>query len=99
MDDLRLQDPDAVLDHPIDWSDWLATGETITAFTPTITPSSGVTLSDDDIDAAADGTAAAQTTVTVAGLTHGTIYRLAHAVTTSAGREDVRSLTIRGAKL
>jgi hypothetical protein len=38
MDDLRLQDPSATIDHPIDWSDWLQTGETITGADFAIVP-------------------------------------------------------------
>ena len=89
MNDLRLQDPTAILDHPVDWSDWLQTGETITTATFSITPSSGVTLS---------GSSHTDTTstVTVAGLAQGAIYRLSHHIATSVGREDTRSLTIRG---
>lgn len=92
MNDLRLQDPGAVLDHPVDWSDWLATGETITAATFAIVPDAedpAPTL----LSLGAHTTTT--TTVTVEGLTFGQIYRLEHSIETSAGREDTRSLTIR----
>ncbi len=89
MNDLRLQDPDAILDHPINWSDWLQPGETISAVTCSIFPATGVSLS-------ATGFTTTTTTVTVAGLTLGQVYRLTHHITTSAGREESRSLTIRG---
>lgn len=86
MNDLLLQAPDAAIDRPMDWSDYLMEGETIDAFTPSITPDAELT--EDDIDEAV-------TTVRVGGLTFGKVYTLSHAITTNAGREDVRSLTIR----
>jgi hypothetical protein len=92
MDDLRLQDPTATTDHPIDWSDWLQAGETITGADFAIVPdleAPDTMLSNEDHD---DTT----TTVTVEGVTFGAMHRLLHTITTSAGRTDTRSLTIRG---
>lgn len=90
MDDLRLQDPTAELDHPVDWADWLQEGETITGADFTLVPDASPTslITDDDFDDTS-------TTATVAGLTFGQVYRLEHTIETSAGRTDTRSLTIR----
>lgn len=91
MNDLLLQAPEAVIDRPIAWADYLLEGETILTFTPTITPDDGVDLTDDGLDEDDDQV----TTVKVGGLTFGQVYTLKHAILTSAGREDTRSLTIR----
>lgn len=91
LTDYRLQDPSESLDHPIDWSDWLETDETISSVTGSISPNTGVTIG----DFTESNTAS---TVTVSGLTHGQVYRLVHTITTNASRTATRSLTIRCGK-
>lgn len=91
MNDLLLQAPDAVIDRPISWADYLLEGETITAFEASISPDDGADLTDDGIDEDDDQV----TTVKVGGLTFGKVYELRHAIQTNAGRTDTRSLTIR----
>lgn len=82
-----IKDPQATLDYVIDWAAWLATGETITAFTVTVP--TGLTQ-------ATPAPSATATTVTVwlAGGTPGQRYTVTVHVTTSAGRQDDRSIQI-----
>ena len=82
-----LKDPDAVLDYKWDWSDWLASGETISSHTiPTVT---GITLdssSETDTD----------TSVT-AWYSSGTAlidYDVTCQIVTSDSREDDRTITL-----
>ena len=79
------KDPDAVLDYVWDWSSWLAGGETISTSVFTVT--AGITV---------NSTSNTTTTATVwlSGGTNG-VYTVANKITTSAGRTDERSLTIR----
>lgn len=80
------KDPDAVLDWVWDWSDWLAPGETIS--TSVFTVSAGL-----DLDSQSNTLASA--TAWLSGGTPGVPYTVANRVTTSAGRTDERSITIR----
>lgn len=79
------KDPQATLDYLFDWSGWLATGETITASTMTAT--TGIT-----VQSASFTTTTA--TVWLAGGTLGTAYQVTNHVTTNAGRQDDRTITI-----
>lgn len=96
MPDTCIKDPDAVLDYAWDWkalthgtglTDWLAAGETITAHTVT---ASAVTLTVDS-SAVVDGLV----TAWLSGGTVGIDYTVTCHITTSAGREDDRTMTIR----
>jgi len=77
-----IKDPQAVLDFVVDWSLWLATGETITASTITAPP--GITVDSDTFTG---------TTVTywLSGGTLNTAYNIVNHITTSAGRQDDRT--------
>lgn len=82
-----IKDPQARLDYAVDWSAWLAAAETISAQTVTVT-SGDVTL---------DGSPAQASGVVTQWLTAGTLdttSRVRFHITTSAGRQDDRSLTI-----
>lgn len=79
-------DPAARLDFAFDWSDWLGEGESITDFT--VTPETGVTVDDSSEDA---GKITAWLTDGVVGST----ARVTCHITTSAGRADDRSITVR----
>lgn len=81
-----LKDPDATLDYGVDWSDWLAQGETITGSVWTLT--AGITKYNESY-----GTTA--TTVWLQGGVSGTTYRATNHITTSEGRQDDRTLTIK----
>lgn len=81
-------DPSATLDYYIDWSPWLATGETITTATWTYTSALAATVTITPI---------ASTTkpgVWVSGATLGDRITLTCHATTSAARQDDRSLVL-----
>lgn len=83
---IYTKDPDAKLDYAFDWSDWLASGETISSQTVTASPTT-MTVS---------GTAQAGGTVTywLTGGTDGVNYRVTCHIVTSVSREDDRTDTI-----
>ena len=81
-----LKDPSAVLDYVFDWTEWLATGETITDHT--ITADTGITV---DSSTELDG----KVTVWLSGGTAGQNYKVACKITTSAGRTDERTIWIK----
>lgn len=92
-----LKDPEAVLDYKFDWraltngsgkSDWLASGETITAGY-TITAATGITA---DSDSRTDTNTSV--TVWLSGGTAGETYTLECKIVTSASRTDERTMTI-----
>lgn len=80
------KDPSAVLDYAFDWSDWLATGETISSHV--ITVDTGLTK---DSDSEALGVV----TVWLSGGTAGKNYKVACLIETSAGRTDERTIWIK----
>jgi len=84
-----IQDPDAKIDYPIDWTDYLETGETIASSAWSIEPT-GPTI---DNDSESDGV----TVVYVSGLERGKRYRLSNQITTSntPARTPERSVVIR----
>lgn len=81
------KDPQAVLDWAFDWSNWLASGETITG-TPVVTVDPGLTK---------DSQSNTGTVVTVwlSGGTLGITYKVACRITTNQGRTDERTIGIR----
>lgn len=81
-----IQDPDANLDYIWDWSDWLAPGETISSSVFTV--SAG-------LDLGTTSSTLATATAWLSGGEPGTPYLVANRITTSAGRIDERSITIR----
>ena len=81
-----LKDPSAVLDYVFDWTEWLATGETIADHT--ITADTGIT-----VDSSAED--AGKVTVWLSGGTAGINYKVACLITTSAGRTDERTIWIK----
>ena len=81
-----LKDPSAVLDYVFDWTEWLATVETITDHT--ITADTGITV---DSSTELDG----KVTVWLSGGTAGINYKVACKITTSAGRTDERTIWIK----
>ena len=81
-----LKDPSAVLDYVFDWTEWLATVETITDYT--ITADTGITV---DSSTESDG----KVTVWLSGGTAGINYKVACLITTSAGRTDERTIWIK----
>ena len=81
-----LKDPSAVLDYVFDWTEWLATVETITDYT--ITADTGITVDSSTEDAG-------KVTVWLSGGTAGINYKVACLITTSAGRTDERTIWIK----
>jgi len=95
--------PSAILDYLFDWTSWLATGETLTASTMTAT--TGITLTPPPTNTTTTATTGitltppptnTTTTATVwlTGGTLGTAYQVTNHVTTNAGRQDDRTITV-----
>ena len=80
------KDPTAVLDYGFNWANWLATSETISGSTWTL--SSGVTEE-------SSTTTSTTTTIWVSGGTTNTTYTISNAISTSALRTDERSMYIK----
>jgi hypothetical protein len=79
------KDPDAILDYAVDWSRWLA-GDAIAAstwFVPT-----GLTK-------ATESNTATKATVWLSGGVAGQTYTVTNRITTTGGRTEDRSFTIR----
>lgn len=87
MADLFMKDPSAVLDYAVDWTGWLAEGETIGSFPVTV--DAGLTV------AQAATHSAGVVTVWLSGGTAGKTYTVTSRVTTNQGRTDDRSIRIR----
>ena len=83
-----VKDPDAVLDYKWDWSDWLATGETISSHTiPTVT---GITLDSSSITDTNTSVTAWYSSGTAL-----TDYDVTCQIVTSDSREDDRTVTLK----
>lgn len=82
-------DPNAKLDFGFIWTNWLATDETISTSTWAATPAIGITLYD---DAEANGI----TVVWLKDIVKDVIHRITNSIVTSAGREEDRSLYVKG---
>ena len=80
------KDPDATLDYGFDWSEWLASGETISSSSWTIP--TGLTEE-------SSGFSGGIASVWLSGGTAGTNYEITNKITTSAGRTDERSHVIK----
>ena len=83
-----IKDPDATLDYGVDWSSYLAAGESLSQSAWSVAPAGELVLT-------GEASGATSASVLVAGGTRGRVYRLTNRVTTSAGRTDDRSITIR----
>lgn len=79
-----VKDPSAVLDYKFDWSDWLASGETI--ISKTITAEDGITVDSSSIE-----DDATSVVVWLSGGTATENYEVTCQITTSAGRTDERT--------
>jgi hypothetical protein len=78
------KDPSAVLDYKIDWSAWLA-GDTI--YVSAWTADAGITIN-------SNSNSTTTATVWLSGGTAGTSYAVTNHITTAAGRQDDRSISI-----
>ena len=90
MSNQFLFDDDANLDFAFDWSEWLATGETITAYTVTVP--TGITLG---TGTKVPSQSAGKVTYWVSGGTIGRTYKVSCSITTSASRIDERTMNIK----
>lgn len=83
-----VKDPGAVLDYAINWAaGYLQSGETLSSSIWTIAPN--------DMTQNSATSAAGITGITVSGGAAGQIYQLTNRITTSQGRTDERSITVR----
>jgi len=92
MADTYVKDPDAILDFHFDWTTWLVNGDIIV--TSQIIASAGITVGDGVIAPLPSNTTT-NTTFWLAGGTAGKPYTVTNRITTSQGRTDDRTMTIR----
>lgn len=85
----RVHDPDAVLDYPSDWTDWLPEGDTIVSAVATMT---GANAADFTVDETTFTTTKA--VAWVSGGVPGRSADLNFHIVTDEGREDDRSITL-----
>lgn len=79
-------DPNARLDYAWDWTSWLEAGETITAHTVTASGAGAVTVQSSSV-------IGGKVVAWVTGGTKGKAFLTVH-ITTSAGRQDDRTITL-----
>jgi len=80
------KDPYAVLDYSLDWTNWMPTGDTISAIS--ITADAGIT-----IDSTTNTNYIA--TAYISGGTAGNIYNIEYKITTTNGLKDSRNFRIK----
>lgn len=80
-----VKDPSEVLDYDVDWSNWLATGETISTSSFVVT--AGITIDSDTNDSTI-------AKVWLSSGTAGNSYTVTNTITTSASRTAERSFVI-----
>ncbi len=85
-----LLDPNAVLDFEIDFTQWLATGETIVS--TVIEADEGVTVAPEGRPTTTGG---GVVTVWLTGGTVGAVYDVTCRISTTAGRTDDRTIRVR----
>lgn len=82
-----LIDPASKIDYSIDWTNWLAAGDTIATSVWEIFPL-GPTLSEASVSG--------MSTITyIEGCTAGSVHRLTNRISTAQGRTDERSIVLR----
>ena len=84
---LIAKDPQARIDHVIDWSAYLA-GQSVIASVWSVSPVGGLTVEEAALEPG-------RTSVRVSGGAVGHVYRLTNRVTLSDGQVDERSVTVR----
>lgn len=80
------KDPNATLDFTWDWSDWLASGDSIASVSAVAT--TGITVANQTNTTTSH-------TIWLSGGTAGTQYTVTSRITTAGGRTDDRSVQIR----
>lgn len=83
-----LHDASAELDYTIDWSGWLAAGETIS--TSAWVAETGITI----MPSPAPSNTTTTATVWLTGGTVGQGYNVTNTIVTSAGRKDERTIRV-----
>ena len=86
---LYAKDPEARIDHAIDWSAYLA-GQSIVASNWSVTPDEA-----GGVQVEADAHEAERTSARLSGGLVGRVYRVTNRVTLSDGQIDERSVTFR----
>lgn len=81
-----IKDSASTLDYRFDWAAWMETGDTISA--AAVTVPAGLTETAETFDDTS-------VTVWVSGGTTGTDYQVTCQITTTAGRVDERTITLR----
>ena len=83
-----IKDPQSVLDYAVDWSSWLASGDTITSSSWSVSgPDSALVIDTDTND---DSSA----TVWLSGGSIALTYKVVNRVVTDQGRTDDRTIEI-----
>lgn len=80
-----IQDPDALLDYAVDWSDYLATGDFIVS--AETSAQSGITIASQSFTSAIH-------TIFLEGGTEGEEYEITSRIFTNGGRRDDRTFLI-----
>lgn len=83
--DAPPKDPDSTIDYGVDWSSWLASGETISTST---WPELG------DLTEVSSSNTTTATAIFVSGGTPGATYTLTNRIVTNQGRTEDRSMFI-----
>lgn len=83
-----LQSPDETKLHSYDWTDDLASGDSISSDSWSISPSSGVTVSDQALSGNVSSTL-------ISGLTRGEVYALTGEIVTADGETKRVGIAIR----
>lgn len=81
-----IKDPQAALDYMIDWTKWLAEGDTLFESVFTATP--GITIDNFTLSTT-------QTVVWLSGGAPGKTYKITNRVTSTQGRVDERSFRVK----
>jgi len=79
------KDPDGVVDYQFDWSDWLASGETIST-SAWIVPT-GITED-------SDSNTTTTTTIWLSGGTAGALHEITNRIVTNSSRTEDRTMRI-----
>ena len=88
-DSYQSIDPESLLDYQYDWTDWIASGDSISARLWSVTPLNGTSP---ETPALTNATTAA---VKISGCQLGSVYRLVEHITTANGLEADRTVTLR----
>ena len=90
MANVLVKDPDEVIDYTVDWEaeSWLATSETISTSTWSVSPSGTLTVDSDSNDTTT-------ATVMLSAGTVGITYRVTNEITTNQSRTGHKTVVVR----